>query len=255
MVKVVSTYVSRLSDVINACLFIEARKGLVSVDDLASHLGLSDRMLRDYLSTLASLGVLEYLGGGNYRVVRERINLVMEAIGLEPFRQLRLTDFIDPNFIKVLKSSKQIEESIMRVLERLNLDILFKDGRLRREILDFDVGGAFGNVLGERFIYPKAARRFPLDNIYILGTAAAHKISDFGLGDFAVVSNIYLGASGYLAFFRNDVLNVRKSISRVIPDLVSYKGREPFVEEDPFYEITTTFPELLGFARILLHVY
>lgn len=248
LVKTPSSLVVRISDMINHVLRLDIRYGVVKATDVVNATGLTDRIVRDYLNYLVELGVLEYHGSGVYKVNHGRVNDVLNALEPEPFTQLKLTDFVDQSFLKDYKVSRQLTGKISKIMDKLNLNLLFDGKGLRRKLSRLEPGYS-GEVVGERFIYPKSARRILVDNVMVPGTASAYKIHNYGFEDYVVLTNIYLSSYLYGAFYKGDVIDSSKSVERVVPDLANFSGREPFEVGDPFYEISTDFPDILGVAR------
>ncbi|MHA1609200.1 MAG: hypothetical protein ACTSUJ_04255 [Candidatus Njordarchaeales archaeon] len=248
MPKPPSTYAARLSEIINVCLDIFSRYGFVSAPIIAEKTGLSDRMVRNYLNDLVDLGVLFYVGEGRYSINFEKLEIVSRIIGLEPRTQLSLDDFVDPNFFKLLESSRVLRERMKKLLDRLGWSTLFVE-EVRERIYNEHLPGGIRDLIGDRFIYRHGARRIFLDDIYIGGSSNEYEIENFGISDFSVLTITYLSSASYIAFYKNDVLVREKCLERAVPDISQFYGKEPFVPEEPFYEMTTDFPELLGLGR------
>jgi hypothetical protein len=240
--------VVRISDVINHVLRLEVLYGVVKASDVVKVTGLTDRIVRDYLNYLVELGILEYHGSGVYRVDQSRVSEVLSMLEPEPFTQLKLTDFVDQRFLQEYKISRQLTGKVSKIMDKLNFTLLFDGHKLRRKLSKLEPGYS-GEVIGEKFIYPKSAKRILVDNVMVPGTASAYSIHNYGFEEYVVLTNIYLAASVYGAYYKGDVVDDSKSIKRIVPDLANFTGREPFEVGDPFYEISTDFPDILGVAR------
>ena len=248
MVKTPSSLAVRLSDFLNQVLRLDFTYGYVRASDVVDISGLSERLIRDYLNYLVDLGVLEYNGSGVYHVNRERVSEVLSFLDPEPFTQLKLTHFIDQKVLDEWRSTRELTGKISRVLEKLNFGLLFSNGELKREIRGLEPGYS-GNVVGDRFIFERAAKRILLNDVMVPGSSSAYHLHNYGFGDFVVMTNIYIASCVFGAYYVGDQINGSKSVERVVPDFQNFSGREPFEVDDPFYEISTDLPDLLGFAR------
>jgi len=85
MPRTPAAYVSRLNAVLRACAELAASEGFVTAQRLAEAVGVTERMARVYLVDLLELGVLEYAGGGRYRLSAGSAGLLerWEAVGEE----------------------------------------------------------------------------------------------------------------------------------------------------------------------------
>ncbi|MGQ4891687.1 MAG: hypothetical protein ACP6IP_04265 [Candidatus Njordarchaeia archaeon] len=248
MVKTPQSLLVRLSDILNHVLRLSALYGYVKTSDVIDATGLTDRIVRDYLNYLVDLGVLEYAGSGVYHVNKSRVAEVLAFLEPEPYTQLKITHFIDQKLLNEWRSTRELTGKISRVLEKLNFGLLFADGELKEEIRRL-VPGFSGNVVGDRFILENAANRILLDDVMVPGSSAAYHLHNYGYGDFVILTNIYISSAIYGAYYSGDQIDGSKSVERVIPDFKDFWGREPFEVGDPFYEISTDLPDLLGFAR------
>ena len=250
MPKTYSTYYVRLNDLINQCFQIQTEYGYVDASLLSEKSGLSDRLIRDYLKDLLNLGVLEYVSGGKYRLNKEAMTRILKIYEMEPYKQLTLEDFLRPNLLRLSEAPTAIRDKLSRVIRKLNLNILF-DKEIKRTIKNSRINGSVKYILGGRFILPRPATRIPLNDMYIPGSASAYLIKNYGLENYAVLSTVYLSAAAYVGYYWRDILDNKKSTLRVVPDIINYSGREPYVPGDPFYELTTEFPEVIDFGRKL----
>ena len=257
MVRTSAMYYDRLRIVLDKCLRIGMTLGVVSVDVLASELGLGERILREYLRDLVALGVLEYLGAGKYRVDIERINAVTR---LYDTVELKITDFFDEGLIREIRASKEIEDRISRVFKKFNFDFLLspqvkeKIERARVDSSATRIRGA--RIVGDRLIVRRVARRFPLDDVYIGGSGYDYRVVDkilfTDIGEpFAVLTLAFVSAVSNISYFSGDLLDESKSKFFYRPAFETYGGRSPFVRGEPFYELVTSYPDLLDFARRL----
>jgi len=249
--KVPATYRARLSTLISLCLEIETEYGYVDARLLAKKAGLTDRAVRDYINDLLSLGILVYAGGGRYRVNRDLVESVLRLYYTEPSVQLRIEDFITPSFVQSILRTKELDDKVRRVLGKLNLELIFS-GTLRDKIRDLRIReGEYGPLVGDRVVMRGVARDVVLDDVWVPGSFSAKHLAHYGLGYYALISIVYLSAGVYIGYFEKNVLNDHKSIKRVVPELIPFEERQPFVPGDPFYEISTDFPELLDAGRRL----
>lgn len=242
------TYYVRLSDLINICHEIYSSYGVITPDLVAMRSNLTDRIVRDYLNDLVNLGVLKYIGNGRFIINEDKLAQVVKSLNLEPRMQLRLNDYIDAKMIDALKRNIFIKRKTKTIIDKLGLRYIFTTD-FKEKIYDTDLGRGIESIIGSRFIYSQAARNIPLDNIYLGGSAYSYRIKDYGVRTWAVLSVVYLSASSYIAYYKDNALDTKRSIVRTVPELVSYGEREPFLPEEPFYELTTDFPELLDMGR------
>jgi len=232
-------------------LEIETRYGYIDAKTLAEQAGLTDRAVRDYLNDLLNLGVLSYIGGGRYRVNKEVVEGVLRTYHIEPSIQLKIDDFITPSFVQNILRTRELENKVRRVLRKLNLELVFS-GSLRDKIRGLRIGsGEYGPLIGDRIILDGVSRDIVLDDVWVPGSFSAKHISHYGLGYYAMLSIVYLSAGAYIGYFEKNFLNDHRSIKRVVPELISFSERQPFIPGDPFYEISTDFPELLDAGRRL----
>ncbi|MHA1210807.1 MAG: hypothetical protein ACTSRF_16525 [Candidatus Freyarchaeota archaeon] len=63
-----------------------------------------------------------------------------------------------------------------------------------------------------------------LDDVYVCGSASAHRLEHWALLDFSILSVAALSSGAYLGFFDKNILDQNRSISRYVPDLHSYRG-------------------------------
>jgi len=248
MPKTYSTFYVRLNDIINQCFQIQTEHGYIDASLLSERTGLSDRIIRDYLKDLVNLRVLDYISSGKYVLNKEVMAQLLGTYGTEPYIQLTLEDFLRPSLLRLSDAPDMIRGKLFRVIKKLNLDLVF-DRNIRKMLRETRINGSVGHIIGGSFILPRAATMIPLDNIYIPGSASSYCIRNYGIADYAVLSTVYLSAASYVGYYRKNVLDKEKSVLRVIPDLIHYSGKEPYIPEDPFYEITTEFPEVLDFGR------
>ncbi len=248
MGKVPATYRARITFLINICMEIEAKEGYIDVHKLAEETGLTERAIRDYINDLLTLGILNYAGTGKYTVNKEWVNEVLKEVALGPYIQLKLDDFINPGYIQTVLGAKTLENKVKRIFKKLNLELAFS-GEIREKVRKTKIDGRYGPLIGEKLIYEKSARNIALDDIYVPGSASCRNINNYGAHYFAVLSVVYLSAGCYIGYYEKNILNQYRSDSRVVPELISFRGKEPFLPGEPFYELSTDFPELLHVGR------
>jgi len=242
------TYYTRLSDLINICHELYASYGVITPDLVAMRSKLTDRIVRDYLNDLTNLGILRYIGGGKFIINEDRLAHVVKSLDLEPRTQLRLDDYLDQKLINTLRQNTFLRTKTQSILKKLGLQHIFTMD-FKKKLYDTDLGNGIGSIIGSRFIYSRAAKNIYLDDIYLGGSAYSYKIRDYGVKAWAVLSVAYLSSSSYIAYYKDNTLDNKKSLIKTIPELASYGGKEPFLPEEPFYELTTDFPELLDMGR------
>ena len=249
-------YFERLKSVLRKCLKLGLVFGIVTVDLLAEELGVGERILREYLRDLTVLGVLEYLGGGRYRVNVDRIDVVSRFL---EGRELKITDFFDEDLLRSIGTSHEIGERVNRIFSKLNLDYLL-DPDFRDRVRDYRVSSTTkidgARIIGDRLIFSGVSRKFLLDGVYIGGSgydySVVNQILMSGVGEpFAVLTLAFISSAACIAYFSGNVLDDSRSKILVRPDFRHYGGRSPFVRGEPFYELVTDYPELLDFARRL----
>lgn len=250
MGKTGSTLRVRLSLLINMSLDIQQRKGYITPKDLSEKSGLTDRAIRDYIHYLTTLGVLDYVGGGKYTINEAQLKQALQMSWLDPRPLITLEDFVDPVRVVELAQRGAIDEKVRKVLERMKLDYIIS-GRLREQLrkLKIDDELASYGFEGDYFILRRRAKDLFLDNIWVAGTAASYSLEHFRYRDFLIMSIVFLSAGGYLGYFRHNILDQETSIKTARPRLETYKSKEPFLPGDPFYEMTSDFPELLESGR------
>ncbi|MHA1470991.1 MAG: hypothetical protein ACTSSP_10605 [Candidatus Asgardarchaeia archaeon] len=245
-----STIRVRLTALLNIILEIQQRKGHVTPKELTEKTSLTDRSIRDYLKILTTLGVLEYEGSGRYSVNQRRLYQVMMNNVLEPTPMITLEDFIDPVRVAELAHLGSINEKIKSILKRVDMDYLLS-GKLRDELRNLRIDSELERwgFVGDKFILERRARDLFLDNVWFSGSASAYTLGNYRYRDIMTMSIVFLSAANYVGYFSRNVLDRDRSKSIIRPYLRTYKGKEPFLPGDPFYEMTSDFPELLESGR------
>ncbi|MHA1506251.1 MAG: hypothetical protein ACTSR0_03575 [Candidatus Asgardarchaeia archaeon] len=245
-----STIRARLSVMINLMLEMQQKEGYVSPSVLAKEMGLTDRAIRDYLNILTTLNILDYEGRGRYKIKREKVSDALMYSVIEPRPMITLEDFIDPVRIVELSKMGRVNEKIKSVLERINMDYLIS-GKLKDELknMRIDEELSYWGFVGDKFVLDRKAKDVFLDNVYYTGSASAYSLENFRYRDIMVMSIVFISAASFIGGFEGNVLDYSKSIDLVRPDFRDYRGREPFLPGDPFYEMTSDFPELLESGR------
>ncbi|MEM3594281.1 MAG: hypothetical protein QXS27_06110 [Candidatus Jordarchaeaceae archaeon] len=244
-----STYRARLTLILNACLEIFAEQGVVDVASLADRVDLTERAVKDYLDDLSNLDILTYEGAGKYRVNTDRIDDVTDELLFEPKSTVLVDDFVGQD-VAAQAELVSVSDKVRRLLEKLDFPkILGSEVREKLcgvKVVDTEFGDC---LIGETLVLPKFAGELFLDNVFVCGSASAHRLEHWALLDFSVLSVVALSSGAYLGFFDRNILDQGKSLSRYVPDLHSFGGLEPFVEGEPFFEMSTDFPELLEAGR------
>jgi len=255
LVRTSVVYYDKLRSVLDRCLRLGLVHGVITIDLLAEELRVGERVLREYLRDLMVLGVLEYLGAGRYRVNIRRINSVTNYFDRD---RIEITDFFDEELVNIIRASREVEDRVDRIFSKLDIEYLL-DPELRDKIRSLTVGGSDARVdgariVGDRLIVPDIVRSFPLDDVYIGGSSydysLVNKILRSDIDEpFAVLTLAFISAASYVAYFSGDVLDESKSLRFLRPVFKSYDGRKPFIRGEPFYELVTSYPELLDYAR------
>jgi hypothetical protein len=242
-----STYRARLTLILNACLEIFSERGVVDVASLADRVDLTERAVKDYLDDLSNLDILTYEGAGRYRVNTSRVDDVAGELLFEPKSSVLVEDFVGQDFAA---QAEVVSDKVRRLLEKLDFPKIL-GGEVRERLCGVRVedSGFADCLLGETLVLPKFAGDLFLDNVFVCGSASAHRLEHWALLDFSLLSVVALSSGAYLGFFDKNFLDQGKSLSRYFPDLHSYRGLEPFVEGEPFFEMSTDFPELLEAGR------
>lgn len=244
-----TTYRARLTIILNACLEVSAEQGVVEVGTLAKKVDLTERAVKDYLDDLSNLEILAYEGAGKYRVNSSRVYDVTSELLFEPRSMLTIEDFVDQSVASQVELVS-VSEKVHRLLEKLDFPKIL-GGETREKLSSIRVEDTkyADRLLGETLVLPRYARDLVLDNIFVCGSASAHRLEHWPLFDFSLLSMAAISSGAYLGFFDKNILDQNKSLSRYIPDLHAYRGAEPFVEGEPFFEMSTDFPELLEAGR------
>ncbi|MGQ9723551.1 MAG: hypothetical protein ACUVXA_19800 [Candidatus Jordarchaeum sp.] len=244
-----TTYRARLTIILNACLEVSAEQGVVDVNTLSRKVDLTERAVKDYLDDLSNLDILTYEGAGRYRVNSSRVYEVAEELLFEPRSIIRVEDFIGQE-VAAQAELVSVSDKVRRLLEKLDFPKVLggevREKLFRVRVEDTEYGGV---LLGETLVLPKFAQDLFLDNVFVCGSASSHRLEHWALLDFSLLSVAAISSGAYLGFFDKNILDQSKSLSRYIPDLHSYRGSEPFVEGEPFFEMSTDFPELLEAGR------
>ncbi len=279
-----STYRARLSVVFDACQRLEQEHGYVNPEMLQEALGLSERMVREYLKDLSNLGVLTYVGGSKYqlngalvtRIVNElattdeedtwfaRPTLDLEKVLLHPTHRQVLQQ-VNPTLRKVKDIFKKMEllyifpDQLRHELTKLNLKDLYRDKKF--PLLD----GKIEAIHGERFIENVKTMGVPLlclpeerqdlvDKFVFVGTAATDHKEHVKFHHFSVITVSMLSASGVVQQFEKGRLKDGQYIQLDYPRL---EIMDESVDEglqsttEPFYELLSDFPELIFLGRNL----
>lgn len=245
-----STIRARLSMLINIIVELQAKEGFISTRELAERTSLTDRAIRDYLDMLSTLNVLKYIGAGKYKLNRAQFDAVFTSTVMEPRFQYTLEDFMTSDQILKLAKIAPLESKVRRILERINLEYLISD-RLRADLqkIKIDDDLRMEGLVGDRLIIRKAAKEVIFDDQWFAGTCGAYDLKNFRVFTWAVFTVVYLSAGGYLGYYRMNLLDQNRSKLFHKPDFETYRGKDPFLPGDPFYELTTDFPELLMAGR------
>lgn len=250
LVRTPAVYYDKLSAILRICLDLYNKYGVVSLDKLIDEANIGERMLREYLKDLVALNILIYVGGGQYLVNQDRVESLIRLLGGEP----KIVDFIDPSLVRGMKTSREITVRITRIFEKLGIkDVL--DIRIKERVRGEPQKPLPQSVLGDKLVLSGVCRKVILDDIRISGSASTYVVRDYSLNihgePFAFLTIAYVGASAFVGYYRNNMLVVDESVVRSIPRFEVYEGRSPFIEEEPFYELVTEYPELLGIGRKL----
>ncbi|MEM3664361.1 MAG: hypothetical protein QXW47_10495 [Candidatus Jordarchaeales archaeon] len=242
-----STYRARLVMVFHACLELQSVDGEVRVGRLAERVDLTERAVKDYLDDLSSLGVLSYRGAGRYVVNEGFVKSLGEDLLFEPSSSV----VIDEGLLHAgLVGVEPVSRKVQRVLRKLEFPLVSGE-EVRERLVAARVGDYVFPVrlLGDGLVLPRFAGDVLLDGVWVAGSAPAHSVHNFVLGDFSVLTVVCLSVGGFVGLFEGGVLDHERSVRRRIPDLHSFRGVEPFEEGDPFFEFSTDFPELLQAGR------
>ncbi len=243
-----STYRARLTMILHACMELHAEEGEVNVAKLAGKVDLTERAVKDYLDDLLSLNVLSYEGAGRYKLNERFVGEVADELLFEPRSTIFIEDFEGRQ--AHLLAAEPVSRKVQRVLRKLDFPLISGE-EVRGRLVNTRIEGHVFPVrlLGETLVLPKFAEEVLLDNVYVAGSAPAHMVRNFALYDFTILTIVCLSVGGFIGFFERGILNPDKSVRRRIPELHSFKGMEPFEEGDPFFELSTDFPELLQAGR------
>lgn len=244
-----STYRARLTLILNACLEIFTQQGVVDVSSLADKVDLTERAVKDYLDDLSNLDILTYEGSGRYRVNVDRIDDVTSELLFEPKSAVLVEDFVGQD-VAAQAELVSVSDKVRRLLEKLDFPkLLGSEVREKLCTVKVDETGYVDRLLGETLVLPRFAGDLFLDNVFVCGSASTHRLEHWALLDFSILTVVALSSGAYLGFFDKNILDQGRSLSRYVPDLHSYSGVEPFVEGEPFFEMSTDFPELLEAGR------
>ena len=245
-----STLRARLSMLINFLIELETKEGVISTRELAEKASLTDRAMRDYMDILTSMNILEYVGAGKYRLNKTALQQAYLTSLMEPRLQYTLEDFMDAQQLVKISKAVPLEKKVKSIIERMNLEYLISDklrNTLREIIIDDDL--RMEGLIGDKLILEKAAKDINLHEVWFGGSSGAYNIKNYRYLSWAVFTIVYLSAGGYLGYYQYNTLNQEKSRLLQKPDLEAYRGKDPFFPEDPFYEMSTDFPELLIAGR------
>lgn len=246
-----ATLKARLSVLIDACIELSVETGRVNVGELAERVDLTDRLIRSYLRMLQALGLLQYVGAGTYQIDQDLMQEKAKEIttGLKGPR-ITLDDFIgDPKYVTTILETSPLRPKVEEVLERLEYTYAFPE-ETRAKLREFRIE-EYPEFVGESLIEQERAQMVYLDRMAFIGSASVRRIKNFKLFDFSYLSLAYFCSAAYTARFLKDLLMLGEGELVLAPSLETFKGSEPFIEGEPFYELGTDFPELLAAGRAI----
>ncbi|MCD6509758.1 MAG: hypothetical protein J7L11_05140 [Thermoprotei archaeon] len=248
MVKTIATYRDRLTTVLQVCIEVQVEKGFIRVRDVAERLGITERATRDYLNDLEGLGFLKYEGSGLYKLVRDSISELAEMIKESPIFTLSVDEFIPLTTLDMAKRTG-IERKISKIFERLGFHIS-KAREIRESLLKSSPSelGVSDVIKGDRIIHDKSYYALLyLHNISIGGETSEYLLSNYLLKNLFPLSISYIAACAVYSSYEWNML--AKSQIFLRPRIEQYAEREPYEENELFYELSTEYPELLIFGR------
>jgi len=240
-----STYRARLMFLINTCINLFLEEGEVNVKNLAERANLSERLIRDYIDDLTTLGVLVYRGHGKYDVNLEYVESLLNRLDIEPY-QLQLTEFFSSTYVQSVLEMKPIASKVRKVLEKANFAYAYAEEfypLLTNSVPPQDI------LIGEKIILQKKAKNVLLDKIYLPGSASTREKKDIALYDFTFLTITCICSVSYVGYFEKNMLLHNKSEVIEYPRTETFTGRDPYTADEPFYELVTEYPELLSTGR------
>lgn len=242
----VRIYRSQLRKLLSYIQELDAKGGGVSISDLASHVGLSRRMVQRYVSDLIKLGLVNRLPGGYLSLNRDFLKHAEDSLGYTP-SQVTLDDFMV--VIDYADPILRLQQHVMPILRRLRAPLeMIPDLRKNLVLTTPEKLRLSKNLVGPRVLQPD----FVHDSIIttsIVGIAGAGKMTLFRLDSFGAIC-VYIACASaaswsgaiekgdkmeeFLPLFRPDIRRIRES-------------------NLPFRELFTEFPALrkVGYGLVL----
>lgn len=234
-----AAYASRLEAAFRACLEVSGEKGYFTPSELAARMGVSERMARYYLIDLMSIGAVEYMGSGRYRLTENasRALLRAEVFGSDSPMEEVVTGHLALN----PEAAEYMLERVYRLRKRL--EALGDRDRLRSAL-----EGLAGTVFeGDRAVYSSKDLE-PQEAARVAGAAYEAMLRSYVVAGSIVLTAAYLGSC--VALLELDEGGQVASVKYVRrPDLRQFRGSEPF--EDGVLELAVERPELLVAGRKL----
>ncbi len=250
MVKTIATYRDRLTTVLEVCIEVQAIKGWIRVKDVADRLKITERAARDYLSDLEDLGFLKYEGAGLYKLVNDSISELAEVLERYPLLSLSVDEYIPVSTLEMARRAG-VEGKVLRVFKKLGVHIA-RSKELRERLLKLspDELGVSDVLKGDKIIYDKSCYKpVYLHNVSLGGEALEYCIKHYLIRKLIPLTISYIVSCALQSYYEWNM--VQKSQSFLRPRLQEFAGKEPYQEDEPFYELSTEYPELLMFGRKL----
>jgi len=248
VVRTVATYRDRLLVVLQVCIEIQAKKGVIRVKDVAERLDITERVTRDYLNDLETLGFLKYEGAGAYRVIKESVHEIARALEKDTLLTLSMDELIPKSTLDVAEEFG-ITKKVSRILQKLGVHVS-KAKEIRELLLttspkELNVSDI---IKGEKIIQDKeSCKPLYLHNVSIGGEASDYLLSNYVISDLFPLSISYIAACAVYSSYEWDMLSKSQIFLR--PRIEQYAEKEPYQENELFYELSTEYPELLIFGR------
>ncbi len=279
-----STYRARLSGVFDACQRLEEEHGYVNPEMLQGELGLSERMVRQYLKDLTNIGVLTYVGGSRYQINGVLMAQIVNDLATTDEETtwfahppLNLESVLDhPTHRQVLRQVNPTLRKVRSIFKKMELLYIFPD-QLRSELVNLDLkslykekkfplfDGRIEALHGSCFVESVSAPGVPLlcasedrwnlvDRFIFVGTSATDLQKHVRFYHFSVLTVSILSASGLVHQFRDGRLIDDRYMHLDYPRLEILGDDDDaglHSTSDPFYELLSDFPELIYLGRNL----